>query len=82
LTPCGFERRVDPGAGISAIQGQAHDDAVALFESYSTKGAAGPLKEFVAKKLRTLKQHQMRELSPETAFPSIPSQALSSRQVM
>jgi putative membrane protein len=36
----------------------AHDDAVALFEGYSSGGKAGSLKDFAAKTLPTLQQHQ------------------------
>jgi putative membrane protein len=39
-------------------QVQAHDEAVALFESYATNGAEGPLKSFAAATLPTLKAHQ------------------------
>jgi putative membrane protein len=35
----------------------AHEEAVALFTSYSTNGAPGALKEFAAKTLPTLKSH-------------------------
>lgn len=45
-------------AAYIQAQAQAHDEAVALFESYSTAGAEGPLKEFAAKTLPTLQQHQ------------------------
>jgi putative membrane protein len=41
-----------------AAQVQAHDEAVALFESYSTNGPEGALKEFATKTLPTLKMHQ------------------------
>ena len=39
-------------------QVQAHDEAVALFEAYSTNGAEGPLKEFATATLPTLQMHQ------------------------
>ena len=39
-------------------QVQAHDEAVALFEGYSTNGSEGSLKQFATKTLPTLKQHQ------------------------
>lgn len=45
-------------AAYIKAQAQAHDEAVALFEGYSANGAEGPLKEFAAKTLPTLKQHQ------------------------
>lgn len=45
-------------AAFIQAQAQAHDEAVALFEGYSTNGAEGPLKEFAKKTLPTLQQHQ------------------------
>ena len=45
-------------AAYVQAQVKAHDEAVALFEGYSTNGAEGPLKEFATKTLPTLKQHQ------------------------
>lgn len=39
------------------IQGQAHQEAVALFSSYSNKGDNQPLKDFAAKTLPTLENH-------------------------
>lgn len=53
----GLEGEEFDAAYIEA-QAQAHDEAVALFEGYSTNGAEGPLKEFATKTLPTLKQHQ------------------------
>lgn len=41
-----------------AAQVKAHDDAVALFEAYSTSGPDGALKDFATKTLPTLKLHQ------------------------
>lgn len=41
-----------------AAQVQAHDKAVALFEAFSTGGAAGPLQEFAAETLPTLRDHK------------------------
>lgn len=41
-----------------AAQVKGHDDAVALFESFIANGPAGPLKDFAAKTLPTLKDHQ------------------------
>ncbi|WIY54020.1 DUF4142 domain-containing protein [Devosia sp. YIM 151766] len=54
-------------AAYILAQQQAHDDAVALFEGYSTNGAAGPLKEFAAATLPTLQEHQAhaRDLSAQ-----------------
>lgn len=45
-------------AAYIEAQVAAHDEAVALFEGYSTSGANGALKEFAAATLPTLKQHQ------------------------
>lgn len=53
----GLEGEAFDAAYIQA-QAQAHDEAVALFEGYSTDGAEGPLKAFATKTLPTLKQHQ------------------------
>jgi putative membrane protein len=53
----GLEGEEFDAAYIQA-QTQAHDEAVALFEGYSTNGADGPLKEFATATLPTLKQHQ------------------------
>lgn len=39
------------------MQTQAHEEAVALFESYSTEGEDGPLKEFATATLPTLEMH-------------------------
>jgi len=39
-------------------QAQAHDEAVALFEGYSTEGKEGPLKAFATATLPVLKSHQ------------------------
>lgn len=39
-------------------QVQAHDEAVALFETYAANGADGALKAFAAATLPTLQQHQ------------------------
>jgi putative membrane protein len=39
-------------------QVQAHDDAVNLFQGYSQSGPAGALKDFAAKTLPTLQEHQ------------------------
>lgn len=40
-----------------AEQVTAHEEAVALFDEYSSDGADGPLKEFAAKTLPTLEAH-------------------------
>jgi predicted outer membrane protein len=39
-------------------QVKAHDDAVALFQSFAENGPDGPLKDFATKTLPTLQQHQ------------------------
>jgi putative membrane protein len=39
------------------MQLQAHEDAVALFQGYSTSGQAGALKDFAGKALPTLQMH-------------------------
>jgi putative membrane protein len=39
-------------------QAKAHDEAVALFEGYSTNGEEGPLKAFASATLPVLKSHQ------------------------
>lgn len=53
----GLEGEAFDAAYIKA-QAQAHDEAVALFEGYSTDGTEGPLKQFAAKTLPTLQEHQ------------------------
>lgn len=45
-------------AAYIAAQVQAHDEAVALFESYSTSGPEGALKAFATATLPVLQQHQ------------------------
>ena len=40
------------------MQTEAHDEAIALFEAYSNNGPDGPLKDFAAKTLPTLKKHR------------------------
>ncbi len=45
-------------AAYIAAQVQAHDEAVALFQSYSSEGPDGPLKEFATATLPVLEQHQ------------------------
>jgi putative membrane protein len=47
-------------AAYISAQVKAHDDAVALFEGYSTAGPDGALKDFAVKTLPTLKMHQER----------------------
>jgi putative membrane protein len=44
----------------------AHEEAVTLFEGYSTSGAPGALKEFATKTLPTLKSHleEVQKLKP------------------
>ncbi|NDW03320.1 DUF4142 domain-containing protein [Jiella pacifica] len=39
------------------MQGQAHEEAVALFTAYSENGEDGPVKTFAANTLPTLKEH-------------------------
>jgi putative membrane protein len=39
-------------------QAAAHDEAVTLFEQFSTEGEAGALRDFAAETLPTLKEHQ------------------------
>jgi putative membrane protein len=53
----GLEGEEFDTAYIKAQQ-DAHDEAVALFESYSTEGAEGALKEFARTTLPTLQKHQ------------------------
>jgi len=53
----GLEGEEFDTAYIQAQQ-DAHDEAVVLFESYSTDGAEGALKEFARTTLPTLQQHQ------------------------
>ena len=55
--PQGLEGEEFDAAYIAA-QTQAHDEAVALFESYSTNGPEGALKEFAVATLPVLQQHQ------------------------
>ncbi len=45
----------------------AHEEAVALFDGYSTNGAPGTLKEFATKTLPTLKGHleEVKKLAPK-----------------
>lgn len=45
-------------AAYIQAQVQAHDEAVALFETYSTNGAEGELKAFATATLPVLKEHQ------------------------
>jgi len=40
------------------MQSQAHDEAIALFTAYSKNGEEGPIKEFAAATLPTLKKHK------------------------
>ena len=49
-----------------AEQYAAHEEAVALFTSYSTNGAPGSLKDFAAKTLPTLQSHleEVKKLTP------------------
>lgn len=56
-TLSGLEGEEFDAAYIQAQQ-DAHDEAVALFESYSTDGAEGALKEFARATLPTLQKHQ------------------------
>lgn len=45
-------------AAYVEAQVKAHDDAVALFQSFAENGPDGPLKDFATKTLPTLQQHQ------------------------
>ncbi|HEV7291474.1 MAG TPA: DUF4142 domain-containing protein [Devosia sp.] len=45
-------------AAYMQLQVQAHDEAVALFETYSTQGEDGALKEFAVATLPVLEEHQ------------------------
>jgi putative membrane protein len=56
----------DFDAQYLSLQLTAHREAVALFEAYSTNGAAGPLKDFATKTLPTLQEHLDRVSSQET----------------
>jgi putative membrane protein len=49
-----------------AAQVAAHEEAVSLFEGYSTSGSPGTLKEFATKTLPTLKSHleEVQKLKP------------------
>ncbi|MEX6507377.1 DUF4142 domain-containing protein [Jiella sp. M17.18] len=51
-----------PSEGFDAkyiqMQSQAHDNAIALFKSYSNNGEKGPIRQFAAKTLPTLKHHK------------------------
>lgn len=40
------------------LQVKAHDAAVSLFETFSTEGAVGPMRDFATETLPTLKDHQ------------------------
>ena len=40
------------------MQTKAHDEAIALFEAFSSNGPDGPLKDFASKTLPTLKEHR------------------------
>ena len=44
-------------ASYIAMQLDAHKDAVKLFEDYVQNGSPGPVKDFAAKTLPTLKHH-------------------------
>ena len=45
-------------AAYVAAQVKAHDDTVALFQSFAENGPDGPLKDFATKTLPTPQQHQ------------------------
>lgn len=40
------------------LQVKAHDEAVSLFEAFSSQGEVGPLRDFATETLSTLKDHQ------------------------
>lgn len=45
-------------AAYFQMQGQAHDEAVALFDAYARNGEAGPIREFAVSTLPVLQAHR------------------------